>query len=273
MDINAPIQYEWKLGWDREGMSQPRPIVKPLLKAIIEKDVDRMEQLFGKGARLEKANKQTLERVVFHILDDYNVVKWMTRHGFQGFYGAFEGFRCVGVDGYFWDLLARAWYLEKYDVFELVAAYGFNYGISYCIGGEAWDVDKLIVAQGDVRAAKILLEYGFRREYLERCIERYPQSAVSRYLRDNPVVKRKIGSLDDMRYRTINYPYMKKPGLFHRKKVIKKNEELLLDYNDRVDAQKKLKAYLGEARWEKIMREQKEGDELFSMIARDMLNE
>lgn len=272
MDINAPIRYEWKLGWDRNSMAAQNPIVNPLLKAIIEKDMAVMESLFEKGARLDKIDKVTLQRVVFYVLNDYSVVKWMTRHGFQGFYGVFEGFRCLGADGYYWDLLARAWYLKKYDVFELVAAYGFNKGVSYCIGGEAWDVDKIIVAQGDVRAAKILLEYGYPRELLEQCTKCYPQSTVSWYLRDNPVVKRKMGSLDNMRYRTIKYPYMEKPRLFGRKKVMKKNENLLLDYNDRVEAQKNLKAYLGEARWERIMREQKERDNLFSEIAKDILN-
>ena len=272
MDINAEIKYDWKYGWDPNGLSEPRPRMNLLLKAILEKNVPEMERLFEKGATLEKANQETLMRVVFEVLDDYKVMKCMTEHGFQGFDGVFEGFRSLGADGFFWDLLARAWYLRKYDVFELVAANGFDNGISYCIAGEGYDVDKIIVAKGDVRAAKILLEYGFPREDLERCKSRYPDSPVIRYLQENPVVKRKIGALDNMRYRKIKEPYLEKPGLFGRKKVIQKNEWLMADYKDRIEAQEKLRLYLGEERWNKIKKKEEDSDRFFSMIADDMLN-
>lgn len=74
MDINEPISYRWTLGWDEEGMISPKPTVNRLLKAMIEKNVGEMERLFQQGASLKKTDKETLRRVFYHVLDDYDVV-------------------------------------------------------------------------------------------------------------------------------------------------------------------------------------------------------
>ena len=273
MDINAPIQYEWKLGWDRDGMSSPRPTVNPLLKAIIEKDVDCMEYLFRKGARLEKANKETLERVVFHILDDYNVVSCMVKHGFHGFYGNFVYFECVAPDAYIWKPLARAWYLNSYSVFELLARCGFSNQLWFCIGGEVtYDVEKLIVEKNDLRAAKILLEYGYPRQSFEFLRNKYPDSKVIQYLDEHPVLNRKLLSLDDCRFRVIDEPKMEKVGLFNRKRVEKRNNEVMADYMNRLQAQKNLRKLLGEEMWKRVVKDRKLLDEAMDEIVKEMLN-
>lgn len=41
VDVNSPIDYNWTLRWDADGLSDPYPIVTPLLKAIIEKDIKK----------------------------------------------------------------------------------------------------------------------------------------------------------------------------------------------------------------------------------------
>ena len=253
MDIDAEIKYDWKYGWDVENMSEPRPKVNLLLKAMLERNIDEMEDVFRQGATLQKADKATFERAVYHILDDYNVVKCMVRHGFVGYCGDFAHFKCYGPDAFPWDLMARAWYLKKYDILELLAAQGFE-GLGYCINGEGEDVDRLMVIQGDVKGVKILLEYGYPREQFEYYQLRYPNSAVIHYLHDNPVVKRKIGVLDPWKYRTIPYPALVKLGLFNRKKGMQRNQELLLDYEDRVEAQKKFKERIGVANWNSIVK-------------------
>lgn len=272
MDINAPIQYEWKLGWDKDGMSESRPTVNPLLKAIIEKDVDEMERLFAQGATLKKINKSTLERAVFHILDDYQVVSCMVKHGFHGFFGAFEYFECVAPDAYIWKPLARAWYLGAYSVFELLAKYGFSNQLWFCIGGEVtYDVEKLIVAKNDLRAAKILLEYGYPRVSFEFLRNQYPNSNVMRYLDEHPVLNRKLLSLDNCRFKTIKKPEMEKPGLFNRKRVEKRNSDMMADYMNRLEAQQNLRKLLGEKNWKRVVHDTALLDEAMAMIASDMV--
>lgn len=250
MDINAEIQYDWKYGWNTKGLSEPKPTMNLLLKAILEKNVDEMEHLFEKGASLEKANEETLKRVLFCVLDDYNVIKCITEHGFQGFEDFFKDEKCLDADGYRWSFLARAWYLRKYDVLELLAINGFAGGGTLSAPG--FYLDRIIVEKDDVKAAKILLEYGFPRKEFEDFKNKYPNSAVIQYLQENPVVKRKIGALDNARYYEIPRPTLEKPGLFNRKKVMQRNEWRMEDYKDRVEAQQKLRKYLGEERWKKI---------------------
>ena len=272
MDINAPIQYEWKLGWDKEGMSEPAPTVNLLLKAIIEKDVDRMEELFAQGAMLNKINKSTLERAVFHIMDDYQVVSCMVKHGFHGFFGPFEHFECVAPDAYIWHPLARAWYLGAYSVFELLAKFGFSNQLWFCIGGKVtYDVEKLIVAKNDLRAAKILLEYGYPRRSFEFLKNKYPDSIVIRYLDEHPVLNRKLLSLDNCRFKTIEKPQMEKPGLFNHKRVEKRNSDLMEDYMNRLEAQQNLRKLLGENNWKRVVKNTVLLDEAMTMIASDMV--
>lgn len=270
MDINAEIQYVWNFGWDRDNMSQSGPKVNLLLKAMLDKNVEEMERLFQQGATLEKADKETLGRVVFHILDEYDVVHCMTKHGFVGYIGKFVNFSCIGEDGYSWDLMARAWYLKRYDVLELLAENGFE-GVSYCINGSGEDIDRLIVIRGDVKAANILMEYGYPRYEFERYQLRYPDSKVIRYLQENPVIKRKIGVLDPFKYKEIPYPSLEKPSFFNKKKVEVINRNLKQDYEDRIEAQKRFKALIGETEWKNVIERNRKSDELFVLMANDLL--
>ena len=72
-DINKPIEYDWKLGWN--GGTEPYPIVNPLLKAIIEKDIKTVQILESQGASLRACNVTTLSRVIFHVANLKNYFK------------------------------------------------------------------------------------------------------------------------------------------------------------------------------------------------------
>ena len=121
-EINEPIAYNWTLGWSVDGMSNPKPIVNRLLKAIIEKDICQMENLYRKDATLEEANKETFERILYHVIDTYDVINWLVQHGMSCDVFSY----CIEPDGYIWGLMARAWYLHAYDVMDLLAYHGFN---------------------------------------------------------------------------------------------------------------------------------------------------
>ena len=45
-----------------------------LLKAMIKKNANEMERLFQQGASLKRTDKETLQRVLYHVLDDYDVI-------------------------------------------------------------------------------------------------------------------------------------------------------------------------------------------------------
>ena len=68
-DINAEIKYDWKYTW--EGVSEEKPEVNLLLKAIIEHDIGQLEDLYKQGATLEKCNKTTLQRILYEVMDMY----------------------------------------------------------------------------------------------------------------------------------------------------------------------------------------------------------
>lgn len=239
MGINDVIPYDWKLGWDSGGMSSPKPKVNNLLKAIIEGDVKQMHSLFGQGATLKGIDKQTFERALYHVLDDYGTVKCLVDHGFTALYGDFQYYKCYGPDCYPWGLAARAWFLQAYDVMELLAGQGFE-ELNFCIGGKKYGCRQLIFQKNDVRAIRILLENGYLRDMLFREMNAYPDSKVTLFMQEHPFIKRKSAALDNGKYHTIPKPELEKEGLFNRKKIQARNQLLMLDYQDRVNAQKRM---------------------------------
>ena len=84
-DINAEIKYDWKYTW--EGVSEEKPEVNLLLKAIIEHDIGQLEDLYKQGATLEKCNKTTLQRILYEVMDDYKMIEWLVKklHGGSAF--------------------------------------------------------------------------------------------------------------------------------------------------------------------------------------------
>ncbi len=239
-DINETISYKWVFGWSVEGMPNPKPIVNRLIKAIIEGDVSEMEFLYKKGASLKKTDTDTFQRVLFHVISKYDTIKWLVNHGMT----SENTVNCIGVDGYIWGLLARAWYVKAYDVMEILAYYGF-YRLCYCINGKAWDALELIFQKDDIQAMKILKEHGFIEDvdylygYPYPILRRkYPQSKVTLYLEEHPIIKRKSVGLDNFKFRTIPEPNLEKEGVFFKKNIKERNKLKIADYEDRIRAQK-----------------------------------
>lgn len=239
-NINEQIPYHWTFGWSVEGMSNPKPIVNRLLAALIDGNIQRLDNLYSQGATLMEADEDTFRRILYHVIDKYDVIYWLLHHGMT----SKNSYECIGPDGYLWGPIARAWYVKAYDVMELLAYYGFD-KMSFCINGEGWYIDELIFKYGDLRGIKILKEHG----YIENVNyvygypysvlrQKYPKSKVTIYLDNNPLIRRKSVGLDDMKFYEIPKPNSEKIRLFHRKEIIKRNEIALADYNDRVRAQK-----------------------------------
>ena len=68
--------------------------------------------------------------------------------------------------------------------------------------------------------------------------QKFPNSKVTAYLNNNPLIKRKSVGLDDFRFHKIPKLNLEKVGIFHRKETIRRNENRTADYNDRIRAQK-----------------------------------
>ncbi len=274
MDINEAIPYAWPFGWDSENMSREAPVVNRLLKAIIEKNVNEMNDLFSKGATIKGIDEATFERALFHMLGDYPVIKCLVEHGFIGAYGDYEYCQtCLEPAGYFWGILARAWVIGNMDVFKLLAQNGFG-DMSICSNGEGYYGEELIIKRNDVQAAIILMENGYpRKEFLcERYMNRYPNSEVLGYLQLHPLIPRKTIMLDDFKFREIPLPRLEEPGFFNRKKVRQRNKILLQDYEDRVIAQERFKRELGIEKWNEIVNKKEESDNVLSMAMKEILD-
>ena len=249
MDINEPIQYFWKWGW--AGMSEGKPIVNRLLKAMLDHDVVEINRLFSRGARLSKCNQDTLGRCLFIVMDDYDVIKTLIDHGFSALYYDSEFSEedtCYDGEGYCWGYPGRAWYLQAYKVFELLVQNGFK-NMSFFSKGEVYSVDRVIFKKNDVNIAKILLENGYSRKEMERFAEKNPNSKVSLFLEKNPLVPRKTIAISDYKYREYPKPEIVKPGILFRKMIQQENELLLADYNDFISTQKKYIESIGYETW------------------------
>lgn len=239
-NINEQIPYHWTFGWSVEGMSNPKPIVNRLLAALIDGNILTLDKLYRQGATLKEADEGTFQRILYHIIDKYDVINWLLHHGMT----SKNSNECINPDGYCWGLIARAWHVKAYDVMELLAYYGFD-EMSFCINGEVWYIDELIFKYEDLRGIKILKEHG----YIENINyvygypysilrQEFPNSKVTAYLNNNPLIKRKSVGLDNFKFHEIPKPDLEKVGIFRRKETIRRNEIRTADYNDRIRAQK-----------------------------------
>ena len=61
-NVNDTISFNWDYGWCSENMPSSRPLVNPLIKAMLNENPDEMEQLFCMGAEIEKTDSSTFER-------------------------------------------------------------------------------------------------------------------------------------------------------------------------------------------------------------------
>ena len=275
MNINDEISYNWTVGWKKEDMASPRPIVNPLLKAILEKDIKQRKYLFQQGAELEKVDKCTFERVLYHVLDNKEVIQLLIEHGFHGIFGNFTSFQCVTPQAYCSGLIARAWQLGAYDVMELLAQNGFSYSMYYYfIMDQDYDMDEECFKRGDVRAIKILVENGLPPSTFDWACKKYPNSKVTRYLNDDADIEYNSIALSPYLFTPIPKPKLEKVGFFFRKSTIAANEKLIRKYNLLLAAQKKWidELGIGHEEWLKMCEEKRKQDREFWELVIDMSN-
>lgn len=236
-DINAPIPYRWNLGWG-SGVCG-KPIVNPLLKAVIESDIAEMDRLAALGATLHACDANTLRRVLHHKVTSYVVMKWLLRHGLSRVDPdpvRLDAQSSLCPNGYSWGLIGRAYYLKAYEVMDLLAAHGFREFYCYDpMWSDGWEADKHILRNGDERGLKILLENGYVFED-----SRFYRPYFQRYVMERPQVRRKSIGLDFCNTgREVPLPaYERVPLIFGRREAQARNARLREDYEDRVRARR-----------------------------------
>lgn len=252
-DINAKIKYDWKYSW--EGVSEESPTVNLLLKAIIEHDIAQADYLYTQGAELEKCDRTTLQRILFEVMDDYNIVKWLIDHGMSNKkvdYEKITNGECVSTFGYVWGLPARAYYMGAYDVFNLLCSNGFSNFNWYEENWNSEDADKYIIHKGDEKGLKILLENGYADWPTWKNNHDYEM-----YVLNRPQVRRRTNGLDAFRFKDyIPKPELEDvPLLFGRKEVKRRNERRIEDYDDRARAYSEFENWFGVNQFRKYVKE------------------
>lgn len=274
-DVNAPIQYNWRLGWN--GVSEPYPVVTPLLKAILEKDMNKVNELEKQEASLKACDKTTFGRIVFHVADNYPVMEWLVNHGMSriakdidvnGNNGINEE-KCISPHGYQWGLPARAYYLKAYDVMDLLCAHGFSDFCCYDEGWEdTWYADNYIFNIGDERAINILLSNGYIFGSNVKGCQYY-----EKYVLNRNQVKRKSIGLDNCKWGDgIPRPkYEDVPLIFGKKEVIARNNRRREDYEDRVRAYNEFVSAFGRNSLDEYLNKKNKFDKEFSDLMGEML--
>lgn len=256
-------------------MSEKAPIVNPLLKAILEKNVAEMDKLYKQGASLKACNQETFGRILFHVMDNYPVMEWLVQHGLSkmGEYAfksnEINNDECYTPNGYVWGLSARAYYLKAYDVMELLCAHGFS---GFQMGGtNASLVDMQILRAGDERGIKILLENGYciQNTYF-RTYDEY-MGCYEKYIVNRPQVKRKTIGLGS-KYAPKEPSYEKVPLLFGKKAAETRNRRRKEDYEDNLRAYQEFKASLGEE-YDKLVQKEKEDNAILFSAMKEVLKD
>ncbi|MDO4805718.1 MAG: hypothetical protein Q4A07_00580 [Coriobacteriales bacterium] len=249
MGVNDPIRYNWTLGWNGDSFCTPRPIVNPLIKAILENDYASLDRLYHAGARLSRCDETTLKRALYHVAGEYKTMHWLVNHGLFGSYdlrhGAdgFYGDETYGPDGRASGPLALAWYYGSLECMELLASRGFQRDF-FNVGDYHSGLADAICANDDVQAMRVLRAHGYHVRPWDpydvnyRSLKRkYPGCAVIRDIENNPLVTRKSFGLDHDGLRPLREPELIKVRFFHKSEDNRYNELELADYEDRVRAQ------------------------------------
>lgn len=242
--MNSQINYKFPYQWSTDGLPG-QPVVNLLMKAIIEDDIPEMYSLVEKGASVYQLDQVTLSRVLFHKITNFEIAKFFLDCGVRGYYsGMYSAFynECYDGEGYCSGGMALAYYHKSMKVFELLAKNGFEKTF-VCFGGRGSELLDLIIQRDDVEALRILLENGFNRSNIEWKISKYDGSRCGRFLLSNPVVHRKSASLEPLLIKGIPTPSLKTPKMFHKKE----NQEIMADYQDRVEARERFLKSLSES--------------------------
>lgn len=240
--MNSQINYQFPYQWSTDGLPG-HPSVNLLMKAIIEENISEMYSLVEKGASVYQLDQVTLSRVLFHKITNYEIAKFFIDCGVRGYHsGMYSAFynECYDGNGYCSGGLALAYYHKSMKVFELLAKNGFE-KTSICFNGRGEELLDLIIQRDDTEALRILLENGFNRKEIEWKISKGNGSRCGRFLFENPVVHRKSAALEPLLKREIPIPSLKTPKILHKRE----NQELMLDYQDRIDAKNKFIGSLG----------------------------
>lgn len=232
------------------------PVVNPLIKAIIEHDYASMDNLYTNGARLSSCHEETLQVALFYSIDDYRTMSWVIDHGLYGRLNARNARsdwlcrECVDSDGYSWDLLSRAWFVDAYDVMELLIERGLGEQFpQYCMRGVGFKLLYQMFKQQDIKGVRLLRAHGYQLKPWDPSVnhynllkEEYPNSLVVCDIENHPLVTRK-GFGMDVHFLTaargsIKAPKLRQVRFLHRKEDQRWNELESADYADRVRAQK-----------------------------------
>ena len=252
-NIDKAIPYNWTLGWKYIG--QEKPIVNLLLKALLEKNINEIEKLEREGASLRECDKKTLQRVIFHVANNYPIMKWLVDHGMSRIANDIDevgdnginGEECISDNGDICGIAARACLLKAYDVFDLLCANGFSDFCFFSNNGKRKYVDFIAFETGNETVINILLSNGYiitDKEYYER------------YVLSRKQIKRKSIGLDDSKWGKIPSPkYEDVPLIFGRKEVLVRNIRIREDYEDRIRAHNEFINKFGRKRWEKYVME------------------
>lgn len=233
--MNSPINYRFPYQWSNDGMSG-KPSVNILMKAIIEENIPEMYSLVEKGASVYQLDQETLGRVLFHKITNYEIAKFFIDCGIRGYskgmYSAFYN-ECYDEYGYCSGGLALAYYYKSMKVFKLLAENGFE-RTSFCFNGRGGELLDLIIQRDDIEALRVLLENGFSRTEVEWKISKNNYSRCGKYLLDNSVIHRKSAALEPCLSKSIPYPTLTTPKILHGRE----NKNKIADYEDRINAQK-----------------------------------
>ena len=279
----------WPYRWN--NMVTKHPIISPMINAIIDDDIEALKQMRAEGMNLIDSDDGTLRRALFEKMESHDLMKLLIedeyitsfRSAESDFYHAKYVDSCLDENGYPWGLMSRACYFCDYEIMDLLARYRFDDSrlvinrTDYCIEGLIFDRD-------DLTALRILYENGYTHDdvfngfggpfafYKWRTM--YPDKIVTRYLNENLYPKRRSMGLDKSAFMKIDYPYQEKLGLLHRKEIKTRNEYRVLNYQDRIRAQKEYWKWLQDIgkleRWQSYIRADDARDEAFWNTLRSM---
>ena len=239
--------YKWK----------EEPKCDVLLEAIIRKDFKSAEYLLSQGMKLEDIDESTFKRALFEFLTDFDVMNFLVNHNFNHIY--FDEISCIDSNNYIWGLYARAYFLKRMDVVELLCSAGFDlFSNGQYIVDNDGDVKgyplwkHVFVRYFDKELLNLLLEYGYSRErilFYDIC------DAARKYLESKPKVPLKGYALGSYMIEPTK-PEMPRKTLFMGKnkwnELLENYEYELWLYNEKVRERNKYLKKLTDNDWERI---------------------
>ena len=188
-----------------------------------------------RNTSLKRTDKETLQRVLYHVLDDYDVIACLVRHGFTSRYGAmirksdyYADDDCISPYAYYSGLPGRAWELKSYKVLKLLVDQGFE-EMSFKPKDEMYDAEELSYEREEVEVVKLFLENGRSIEHYEirNFFRRYPNNKITKFLEGYPLIKRRSALFEPYLFGKIPEPKLIKVGFFG-KKLLRKRTTVFL---------------------------------------------